>query len=40
MRLNKENLTDWLCGAFLVVATVWMTLNIIEYVRWVLSGSP
>lgn len=40
MKLDRENLTDWLCGAFLAATTVWMTLNIVEYVRWVLSGSP
>lgn len=40
MKLNRENLTDWLCGTFLVVATSWIAINIVEYARWLLSGSP
>lgn len=40
MRLDKETITDWLCGTFLVVATSWIVIDIIEYARWLLAGSP
>jgi len=40
MKLDRESLTYWICGTFLTVATVWIVINIVEYLKWVLSGSP
>jgi len=37
MKLDKETILDWLCGTFLFVATAWIVINIVEYVRWCLT---
>lgn len=37
MKLSKDDLLYWMCGTFLAVGTVWIVINIVEYVRWCLT---